>query len=300
MRWTPFLLLVCSGAALRAADLIPVMLLDGESAGPYHAWKQTTPVLKKELDETGMFRTDVVTAPPSPVDAASFRPEFSKYKVVLLNYDAADWPASLKSAFEQYVSNGGGVVVVHAADNAFAQWSEFNRMAGVGGWRNRTESAGPHWYFLDGKLTSDELPGPAGSHGQRIPFQLMTREPEHPVMKGLPKAWMHQGDDLYARMRGPGEKMTVLATAFSDKANNGTGHDEPILMTISYGKGRVFHTTMGHDVSAMSCVGFIVTLQRGTEWAATGKVTQKIPEGFPTAGTVSYRPDIAAMAPSSK
>ena len=103
---------------------------------------------------------------------------------------------------------------------------------------------------------------------------------------------MHQGDELYATLRGPGENMHIIATAFSDPANKGTGRDEPILITLDYGKGRVFHTTLGHDISALSCMGFITTFQRGTEWAATGKVTQKVPEGFPTATTVSYRPDI--------
>jgi hypothetical protein len=289
-----------SSGLVKAAEPIPIMLLDGESAGPYHAWKQTTPVLKKELEETGLFRVDVVTAPPSPVDAAHFKPEFSKYAAVVLNYDAPDWPQPLKAAFEKYANNGGGVVVVHAADNAFAGWAEFNRMTGIGGWRNRNETAGPHWVFENGKMTAETTPGPAGSHGQRLPFLLTARMPEHPILKGLPATWMHQGDELYARMRGPGENMTVLATAYSDPANNGTGKNEPVLMTLSYGKGRIFHTTMGHDVSAMSCVGFVVTLQRGTEWAATGKVTQKAPEGFPTAATVSYRPDIAAMAPTAR
>jgi type 1 glutamine amidotransferase len=94
--------------------------------------------------------------------------------------------------------------------------------------------------------------------------------------------------------------MTVLATAHSDPENRGTGHDEPILMVLSYGKGRVFHTAMGHDIPALSCVGFITTFQRGAEWAATGKVTQKVPAGFPTADTVSYRVDIAAMDPNFK
>jgi type 1 glutamine amidotransferase len=73
--------------------------------------------------------------------------------------------------------------------------------------------------------------------------------------------------------------MTVLATAHSDPKNKGTGHDEPVLMALRYGKGRVFHTTLGHDVAALSCVGFITTFQRGTEWAATGKVTQSAYSG---------------------
>ncbi len=74
--------------------------------------------------------------------------------------------------------------------------------------------------------------------------------------------------------------MSILATAYSDPANNGTGRDEPMLMALSYGSGRVFHTTLGHDINALSSVDFVVTFQRGTEWAATGKVTQKVPVRF--------------------
>jgi type 1 glutamine amidotransferase len=94
--------------------------------------------------------------------------------------------------------------------------------------------------------------------------------------------------------------MTVLATAFSSADNAGTNRDEPILMVLSHGKGRIFHTTLGHDVNAMSGVGFVTTLQRGTEWAATGAVRQKIPATFPTATTVTYRADLAAMDPGYK
>jgi len=291
------LLLALSAGALPAAR-IPVMLLDGESAGPYHAWKVTTPVLKRELEETGLFEVDVVTAPPSSNSnetLSTFQPDFGKYQAIVFNYDAPDWPAALKDSFERYMRNGGGLVIVHAADNAFPAWKEYNEMIGVGGWRNRAGAAGPHWFYQDGKVVPDSSPGSAGSHGARLPFQVTVREPENPIVKGLPKVWMHQGDELYAALRGPGENMTVLATAHSDPANNGTGRDEPILITLSYGRGRIFHTTMGHDVSALSCVGFIATFQRGTEWAATGKVTQKIPQDFPGATTVSYRADIAAM-----
>jgi type 1 glutamine amidotransferase len=170
-------------------------------------------------------------------------------------------------------------------------------MIGVGGWRNRNETAGPFWYVKDGRTVSDAAPGSAGSHGIRVPFAITVREPSHPIVKGLPATWMHQGDELYARLRGPGRNMTVLATAFSDPQNNGSGRDEPQLMVLSYGKGRVFHTTMGHDLNALSSVDFVVTLQRGTEWAATGQVTQKVPASFPTATTVSYRADLASMDP---
>ncbi len=284
-------------AASHGAGLIKVMILDGQSAGTYHNWKLTTPVLKKELEETGLFSVTVVTAPRSEEDFSTFKPEFSQYREIVMNLDSPEWPADLRAQFEQYVSGGGGLVVVHAADNAFPNWPAYNEMIGIGGWRNRTQAAGPYWYVKDGKPVSDPSAGPTGQHGARLPFQVVAREPGHPIMKGLPAVWMHFPDELYGTMRGPGKNMTVLATAHSDAKNKGTGHEEPMLMVLRYGKGRVFHTLMGHDVAALSCVGFVTTFQRGAEWAATGKVTQKVPATFPTARTVSYRVDIAEMDP---
>ena len=279
------------------AGLIRVMILDGQSAGAYHNWRLTTPVLKKELEDTGLFAVTVVTAPASDGDFSNFEPNLGHYQAIVMNYDGPDWPADLRARFEQYVSGGGGLVIVHAADNSFPNWPAYNEMIGIGGWRNRTQEAGPYWYIKDGKLVSDPSPGPTGMHGARLPYQVVTQQPEHPIMKGLPMVWMHYPDELYGTLRGPGKNMTVLATAHSDVKNKGTGHEEPMLMVLKYGKGRVFHTVMGHDVQALSCVGFLTTFQRGTEWAATGRVTQKVPAAFPTAKTVSYRVDIQEMDP---
>ena len=290
--------LAAAAVAPRAAAPARILIVDGESAGPYHRWQVTTPVLKKMLDETQLFAVDVATVEP----ARPVKLEFARYAALVLNYDAPDerWPDDVKRDFESYVTNGGGVVIVHAADNAFSGWRAYNEMIGVGGWRGRNEAAGPHWYVDGGKLVSDPSAGSAGSHGLRTPFPIAAQDTTHPIMKGLPKTWMHQGDELYASLRGPGKNMTVLATAHSDPANRGTGRDEPALLVVRYGRGRVFHTTLGHDVNAMSSVDFVVTLQRGTEWAATGEVTQKVPSTFPDALTVSYRADLAAMDPANK
>lgn len=284
------------GAALLAANPavaqkpLRALIIDGQNN---HDWQHTTPALKKIVEDTHLFQADVLTTPPKGGDFSSFRPDFGKYKVVISNYNdfggGSQWPEEVRAAFEQYMRAGDGFVSYHAADNAFPDWPAYNLMIGIGGWMGRNEKSGPYWYFKGSKLVSDTTPGSAGNHGARTPFKIVTRDPKHPVMRGLPEVWMHAADELYSRMRGPGENMDVMATGYSEPANRGTGHDEPMLMAITFGKGRVFHTTLGHDVPAMQCAGFIVTLQRGAEWAATGKVTQKVPGDFPGPDKISTR-----------
>jgi type 1 glutamine amidotransferase len=254
-----------------------------------HDWKSTTPLLRKALADSGLFTVDVATSPAKGGDMNGFKPTFSDYQVIVSNYNGESWSRETQEAFVKYVQSGGGFVSVHAANNAFPEWKEYNEMIGVGGWGGRNEKSGPYVRFVDGRFVRNDSPGTGGSHGAQHAFVVEIRDPNHPITAGLPAKWMHAKDELYDRLRGPAQNLSVLATAYADPATRGSGQHEPMLMTISYGQGRIFHTTLGHASEAMKCVGFITTLQRGTEWAATGQVTQKVPKDFPTAENVSSR-----------
>ncbi|MEO7597703.1 MAG: ThuA domain-containing protein [Opitutus sp.] len=296
----PFLMVATS---LTAAP-VKVMLLTGES-NKYHDWTKSSPLVKSYLEQTKLFAVDVVTAPAKDVDQSDFAPKFSDYAVVVMDYETRDWPAATKQAFNDYVKNGGGLVAIHAADNAFPLWTEFNEMIGIGGWGMtptgglgaRKPTDGFKLRFRDGHTVTDDSPGGYG-HPARHDLLVVTRAAEHPIMRGLPASWLQPNDEVYSQLRGPAKNVEILATALADKVKypKASGEDEPVLMTISYGKGRVFHTTLGHvspgdqpPFLPLTSVGFIVTLQRGTEWAATGAVTQKVPADFPTAEKVSVR-----------
>ena len=121
------------------------------------------------------------------------------------------------------------VVVYHAADNSFPAWKEYNEMIGVGGWGGRNEKSGPYVRWRNGGVVLDTTPGPGGSHGPQHPFQVVIRDFQHPITKGLPDTFMHTADELYNRLRGPAKNLTVLATAFSPKEMRGTGENEPML-----------------------------------------------------------------------
>lgn len=270
-----------------ADPALKLLIVDGQNN---HNWQATTPIMKKHLEDSGLFLVDVVTTPPSGQDLSDFQPDFSGYDVVLSNYNGAPWPQCTEQALVKFVEGGGGLVVVHAANNSFPEWKEYNQMIGLGGWGGRSEKSGPYVRFKEGQFVRDTSAGSGGSHGSQHAFQVVIRNGEHPITAGLPKAFMHAADELYDRLRGPAENLTVLATAYSDPATGGSGEHEPMIMTVDYGQGRVFHTPMGHSPEAMQCAGFAVVLNRGAEWAATGKVTERpLPEDFPTADTVSVR-----------
>ena len=265
-----------------------------------HNWKASSPILKQILDETGLFSSEIMITPGKGEDMKTFNPDFTKYKLVVIDYNGDSWSEKTNSAFVEYVKNGGGVVLYHAADNSFPSWKEYNEMSGLGGWGDRNQKDGPYVYYKNNILVTDTSAGNGGSHGKRREFLVRTRITDHPITRDLPVAWLHGTDELYSQLRGPAKNMQILATAFADSAaGGGTMRDEPILMAITFGKGRIFHTTMGHADEgggpSMHCAGFIVTLQRGAEWAVTGDVTQKVPWDFPSAAGVVLRPDFKEM-----
>lgn len=290
-----FAVLICLAMALpllaQSGKKIKTLFLDGRSVHHKH-WEEWVEPLKSYLNETGRFALDHVRCPAPGEDISTFNPNFKKYDLIVSIIDDVElWQPEVRKRFEQFISSGGGLVVVHAADNSFPSWPEYNEMIGLGGWGGRSEKDGPYVYYnKDGELVRDTSPGRGGHHGAQHSFQVQTRMHEHPIMKGLPEKWMHAKDELYEQLRGPAKNMDVLATAYASPEFGGSDRHEPILMTIQYGKGRVFHTVLGHSREAMSSVGFITTYQRGAEWAATGKVSIPVPIDFPGPDKVSQRP----------
>ncbi len=285
MRSILFSCLVFAVVSLQAADRLKVLIIDGQNN---HKWDITTPVLKDALEISGAFTVEVSTTPPkgSPVEAwHAWKPEFTGYQAVVSNYNGEPWPQNVRDAFTKYVADGGGFVSVHAANNSFPDWKEYNDMIGVGGWGGRNEKSGPWLYVKDGKLFRDTSAGNGGAHGPQHEFVVETQSPDHPIMRGLPKRWLHAKDELYSKLRGPGENVEILSTAVSDL----TAMNEPNNLVLAYHKGRVFHTTLGHADYSMLDRGFYTILQRGTEWVATGNVerTAAVPADFPTESAIS-------------
>ncbi len=278
-----------AGAGADTTKKVRVILIDGQNN---HDWRATSPWLKQVLQESGRFDVDVSSNlkpgdRPGRVDkTVPFPPDLSKYDVLLSNYNGAPWPRDFQTALDEALAAGKiGLAIAHAANNAFPDWTGYNLMIGMG-WRDAR--FGERLKLDDEGKEQREAKGVGQGSGHRYTgeFAVTVRDPDHPITKGMPREWMHARDELYDNMRGPIKNVRLLATAYS----KGTRAHEPMIWTVSYGKGRVFHTPMGHDLTGMRCNGFIATLLRGTEWAATGEVTLSLPSSFPTADKVSARP----------
>jgi len=260
-----------------AADKIAVLIIDGQNN---HGWAKTTPPIKEMLEKTGKFTVDVLTSPPkgAPKEAwAKFKPDFTKYQVVFSNYNGEPWPDDVNVAFEKFMAGGGGVVVYHAANNSFVKWDAWSKMCGLL-WQG---AANGDRITVDdsGKVVrTPKGEGIGAGHGPQWAYECIVRDKVHPITKGLPEKLMHVKDELYQGQRGPAENMHILVTAFAKKEMGGSGTNEPMVFTVTYGKGRVFVNLLGHDEkSTVADPGCAILMLRGTEWAATGKVTIPVP-----------------------
>ncbi len=309
--------LVLGSAAFAASDRSRILIVDGRNN---HDWRTTTEALRATLTGTGLFEVEVATAPedkspsrprePQHADPdfaaaksrheefaraaraklspewAKWLPDFSRHAAVVLNYNGPAWPKPMQDAFVAYVRAGGGVLVIHAANNGFADWPEFNDMIGLG-WRKGDFGTSLTIDPATGRAV-ECCPGEATGHGAKHPFVVTARQPDHPVLRGLPPVWLHGKDELYHYLRGPAKNVTILASAFSDPKQRGSGRHEPVLWEVPYGQGRVLVYTLGHcwandtDWDSLRCVGFQTVLARSAEYLATGRATLAVRDKFPT------------------
>lgn len=216
-----------------------------------HEWRWTAPELAAALTETGRFLVEVVDAPAAWLCG----PEVAATSVFVLDYNGERWGDAGERAFADAVRGGAGVVVVHAANNAFAGWTDYERICGLC-WRD------------------------GAGHGAYHPFDVHVVDHHHPITRGMADLRLHP-DELYHGLRPvDGADHRVLLSAYSDPKTGGSGRHEPMALAGSFGDGRVFHTTLGHvwqGVPATRATWFDPQLRRllarGAEWAATGAVT---------------------------
>lgn len=259
-----FFLGMCLAGIAGAAESpkIQTLIFSGRNN---HDWRTTTPYLGSLLSGSGRFEVRVNEAPAGCSGAL-----LAGFDLLVLDYNGPRWGESCEQAVEAFVRGGKGLVAVHAASYAFGG------LQILGDRHVRTGIIEPAWPEYARLIGGAWVEGPARTgHGKRHVFQVRTVEANHPAMQGLPPSFS-QNDELYHRLRMRPEAQ-VLATAYDSPEIGGSGKDEPILWTVEYGRGRVFQTTLGHDVEAMSSAGFRATLARGAEWAATGRIAPAMP-----------------------
>ncbi len=283
-----------AAAASGVPDPVKVLIVDGYGN---HDWARTTRLVRGILDAGGQCETVVSTLPATADDPAFalWCPPFKDFDVVIqtcndLGGRGPLWPAPAREAFEQFVSAGGGVFILHSANNAFADWEAYNKMIGLG-WRKKD-------YGFALRIRPDEsierIPPGEGNgtgHGARTD-RVVHRLGDHPIHAGLPRNWKTPLIEVYTYARGPAENLTILSWAEEPT----TGERWPIEWVVAYGNGRVYNSTFGHvwakesDPVDMRCAGFQTVMIRAIQWLAGREVTWPVPADFPGEAETSLRP----------
>jgi type 1 glutamine amidotransferase len=240
------LILLTQFACKPGSKPINILILSGSNN---HEWQQTTGFLENMFQQTGNFKTEITNQP----DTLKYS-DFEKFDVVLSNWNSwpendLRWPADTENALLQFIKNGGGFVTFHSSTSAFYNWPEFQEIS-TGAWIMDTTS-----------------------HGKPSETRVEISNNEHPVTKGM------KGFEIFDELwinASKNNKFEVLGTATNEEITQNGVESQPAIMVAEYGKGRIFHTILGHDVKAMESAGFQMLMFRGTEWAATSKVVQKL------------------------
>jgi hypothetical protein len=290
-------LFVAASVAMAAEPPRPirVLIVDGFSN---HDWRLTTRSIRAIIEPTKLFSVDVSTSPPTSAAPGwdEWRPDFAAYDVVIQHCNdingGPSWPEPVQAAFEKFVRRGGGVYVWHSGNNAFPDWPAYNDIIGLG-WRKKDFG----WALVvadDGSLT--RIPPGEGEdtgHGDRFDARIQ-RIGEHPIHRGLPRAWTAANIEVYYHVRGPAKRVEVLSFAHEPK----THLNWPIEWTVRYGRGRVYTSTLGHvwkgDVQPVTVrdAGVQTLLVRALQWLAKRPVTWPVPEDFPTSSATSIRGEL--------
>ena len=276
VRWACILIVLLFPALARSEDKLAVLIVDGINN---HDWRTATRELQALLIESGRFTVDVSTTPPADAPATAWdawHPDFSRYRVVVNNFNGGHtdagvrWPRPVEDALEEYVRGGGGLVVYHAANNAFLHWRAYNDMIGLG-WRDK--NFGPGLMVApDGQVVRiAQGTGLDPGHGPRHSFEVHVLNVHHPVTRGLPRTWTQPSEQLTHGQHGPAEGLTILTYAASEISHQ----NEPMDWVRDYGKGRVYTTMLGHTWKDepnpnLQCPEFRKLFAQGVAWAAGG------------------------------
>lgn len=162
-----FIALICCALSASTSyaqkKVIKTMMIAGQDGS--HYWRGACEAMKQILENSGMFKVDFVFTPDFGGDINTFKPDFAKYNLVVVNYGGEVWPEPVQKAFENYVADGGGVVIIHSSVVPMAGWKAYNEIIGMGAWEGRNEKDGPYLYWKEGKYVYDYTPGHAGYHG---------------------------------------------------------------------------------------------------------------------------------------
>ena len=241
--------------ASSTTQTIRVLILSGQGS---HDWGITTPVLRQTLADTGRFDVRVCEIP-----VALSAETLARFDVVIDNCGGSGWGNATEAAVEAFVKGGKGLVAVHAAvQGSAAEESHSGASAQAG------ESALPrHWKLL--KVASMVMTDAPHSADRFLEIKLDLAN--HPIVQGIANG-LRIADRLQESLTlTPGAEVVASAREIGETA--ATSRSEPVLFTSTYGRGRVFCTALGHDAAAMRETAFKATFARGTEWAASGKVT---------------------------